>query len=224
MTPERFRKLRAALDLRQPDLTLLAENVRNPHNVAAMIRTSDAVGALELHAVSPQGAFDRPRMIAGGARGWVQTVTHTTIESAASSLKSLGFQIYAAHFSNESVDYRSLDYTGATAFLMGSELRGVSATAARLADRRVVIPMRGLAESLNVSVAAALLLYEAARQREAAGHYRQPRLEPQRYASTLFEWCYPEIAQRCRQHGVPYPELDADGLIVSNPFRPRQPA
>jgi len=215
MTPERNRKLRAALDLRQPDLTLLAENVRNPHNVAAMLRTSDAVGTLELHAVSPHGAFEQPRLITGGTRGWVRTVLHPSIEAAISRLKSDGFQVLAAHFSNSSVDYLKPDYTRPTAFLMGSELKGVSPVAAALADGHVVIPMRGFVESLNVSVAAALLLYEAARQREAAGAYTRPRLEPQRYADILFEWGYPRLAARYRDQGMPYPHLDADGLIIT---------
>lgn len=221
MTPERFRTLQTALDRRQPDLTLLAENVRNPHNVAAMVRSSDAVGALELHAVSPRGVFDRPRTITGGTRGWVQTRTHASIEAAIDELKDHNFQIFAAHFSESSRDYRQCDYTGPTAFLMGSELKGVSPAAARLADHHVVIPMRGLAESLNVSVAAALLLYEAARQREARGQYDRPALDPARRARLLFEWCYPEVAARCEARGIAYPPLDADGLIVGNPFLPR---
>jgi tRNA (guanosine-2'-O-)-methyltransferase len=220
MTPERNRKLRAALDLRQPDLTILAENVRNPHNVAAMLRTSDAVGTLELHAVSPHGAFEQPRMITGGTRGWVRTVLHPSIEVAIGQLKKQGFQILAAHFSNSAVDYRKPDYTRPTAFLMGSELKGVSPVAASLADGHVVIPMRGFAESLNVSVAAALLLYEAARQREAAGAYARPRLDPQRYAHILFEWGYPRLAARYRDQGLPYPTLDAEGLIVTAPAEP----
>ncbi len=215
MTPQRNRKLRAALDLRQPDLTILAENVRNPHNVAAMLRTSDAVGTLELHAASPHGAFEQPRLITGGTRGWVRTVLHPSIEAAISKLKDKGFQVLAAHFSGVAVDYRRPDYTRATAFLMGSELKGVSPAAAALADGHVVIPMRGFAESLNVSVAAALLLFEAARQRESAGGYARPRLHPQRYAEILFEWGYPRLAARYRDQGLPYPPLDADGLIVT---------
>jgi tRNA (guanosine-2'-O-)-methyltransferase len=215
MTPQRNRKLRAALDRRQPDLTILAENVRNPHNVAAMLRTSDAVGTLELHAVSAHGAFEQPRLITGGTRGWVRTVLHPAIDVAVGRLHSLGFQVLAAHFSDTAADYRTPDYTRPTAFLMGSELQGVSPAAARMADGHVVIPMRGFAESLNVSVAAALLLYEAARQREVAGAYARPRLDPQRYAEVLFEWGYPRLAARYRDQGLPYPPLDADGLIVT---------
>jgi tRNA (guanosine-2'-O-)-methyltransferase len=90
--------------------------------------------------------------------------------------------------------------------------------AAALADEHVVIPMRGMVDSLNVSVANALILYEAARQREAAGLYDYSRLDPDEYAYTLFEWCYPDIARRCREQRVPYPKLDSDGYFNDNPL------
>ena len=78
--------------------------------------------------------------------------------------------------------------------------------------------MLGMVESLNVSVAAALILFEAARQREAAGLYQTSRLPEDEYNRTLFEWCYPDIARRCREAGLNYPELDDEGYIISNPF------
>ena len=78
--------------------------------------------------------------------------------------------------------------------------------------------MRGLAASLNVSVAAALFLYEAARQREAAGLYAHCRLSAEQFEQTLFEWCHPDIAARCRRQGLPYPPLTADGDLAANPF------
>jgi tRNA (guanosine-2'-O-)-methyltransferase len=126
--------------------------------------------------------------------------------------------LLAAHLSDEARDYRDFDYTRPTAFLLGSELWGVSTRAAALADAHVVIPMEGLVNSLNVSVAAALLLYEARRQREAAGYYDACRLPPEVYSRTLFEWSHPEIARRCRERGLPYPPLTEDGDLAGNPF------
>lgn len=220
MTPERFQTLKAALARRQPDLTVLAENVHKPHNVAALLRSCDAVGVYELNAVSPTGAFERPHMVAGGTGAWVRVRLHADITAAATDLKRSQYQILAAHFSGESVDYRAPDYTRPTAILLGSELFGVSAEAAALADAHVTIPMRGLAASLNVSVAAALLLYEAARQREAAGLYAAVRLPPAEFERTLFEWAHPRIAALCRRRGLPYPPLDADGELLAHPFGP----
>lgn len=214
MTPERFAKLKAVLDRRQPDLTVLAEDVHKSHNISAVLRTCDAVGVAELHAVSPGGEFARHRMISGGSRKWVRTRTYRDIGAAVDHLHSSGFQVVAADFSETSVDYRCWDFTRPTALLLGAELAGVSPRAAALADARVFVPMRGLVESLNVSVAAAVILYEAARQREAAGLYDRCRLDADSYRELLFEWCYPAAARVCRAKGLPYPALDAEGFIA----------
>jgi len=220
MTPERFRRLREVLDRRQPDLTVLAEGVHKPHNFAAILRSCDAVGVLEVHAVAPAGDPEVPAAAAAGTAKWVAVHQHGSIDAACESVKSHRFQIIAAHFSDAAVDYRTPDYTRPTALLVGTELYGVSARAAGLADVHVSIPMRGHADSLNVSVATALLLYEAARQREAAGAYARPRLPPEARARRLFEWCYPQIARACRRAGRAYPALDEDGFLLGNPFTP----
>ncbi len=218
MTPERFRKLKRILHLRQPDLTVLSEDIHKSHNISALIRTSDAVGVGEIHAVSTSGEFRRHHMVEGGSGRWVETCLHDSIEHAISFLKNNKYHILAAHFSDTAIDYREPDYTRPTAILLGAERDGVSPVAARLADRHIVIPMRGMLTSLNVSVANALILYEAARQREAAGMYRESRMPAQRRDRLLFEWCYPRIAARCREKNVPYPALDDDGFMRSNPL------
>ena len=78
--------------------------------------------------------------------------------------------------------------------------------------------VEGMVASLNVSVAAALILYEAQRQRSNAGLYRESRLPTKEYEMTLFEWAYPEIAERCRNHAIPYPSLNEDGSLAKNPL------
>jgi tRNA (guanosine-2'-O-)-methyltransferase len=214
MTPERFARLRAVLDRRQPDLTVLAENVHKPHNIAAILRTCDAVGVMELHAVSPGGEFHRHHMVSGGSRKWVRTRSHADIRVAIGLLRSQGFSVVAAHVAPGARDYRDWDYTKPLALLVGAELEGVSAEAAGAADACISVPMRGLVESLNVSVATAVVLYEAARQREAAGLYEHRRIPDDAYAELLFEWCYPAVARVCRRQGIPYPALDAEGFIA----------
>jgi tRNA (guanosine-2'-O-)-methyltransferase len=218
MTPERFRTLKAALLRRQPDLTVLADDVHKPHNIAALLRTCDAVGVFEIHAVGTDSGFRRAEHISGGTAPRVGARTHRALIPAIQSLKASGFQLVAAHLTTTSKDYRSVDYTVPTALLLGSELRGVSVEAAALADHHASLPMRGLATSLNVSVAAALFLYEAARQREAAGLYATCRLSDEQFARTLFEWCHPDIAARCRLRGLAYPPLTVDGDLAANPF------
>lgn len=118
-----------------------------------------------------------------------------------------------ADLSEESVDFRTVDYTRPTCFVMGSERRGLSPEARQNLDRKVTIPMYGLVGSLNVSVAAALLLYEAQKQRENAGLYEQCRLDEEVYRSLLFEWCYPLVAEFCRGEGLEYPPLGPRGEI-----------
>lgn len=218
MTPDRFRTLKAALLRRQPDLTVLADDVHKPHNIAALLRTCDAVGVFEINVVGSDGGFRRAQHISGGTAPRVGARSHQALVPAIEGLKDSGFQIVAAHLTSTSEDYRSIDYTPPTALLLGSELRGVSAEAAALADHHASLPMRGLATSLNVSVAAALFLYEAARQREAAGLYETSRLGEEQFSQTLFEWCHPDIAARCRARGLPYPPLTADGDLAANPF------
>ncbi len=220
MTPERFRTMKAALARRQPDLTVLADDVHKPHNIAALLRTCDAVGIFEIHAVGSHSGFKRARGISGGTAPRVGARMHGALIPAMEALKASGFQMVAAHLTGDAVDYRDVDYTRPTVLLLGSELRGVSAEAAALADHHASLPMRGLATSLNVSVAAALFLYEAARQREAAGLYATCRLSAEVFARTLFEWCHPDIAARCRVRGLPYPPLTADGDMAVNPFGP----
>ena len=219
MTPERFRKIQQVLRRRQTDLTVLAENVHKSHNIAALIRTCDAVGIYRLHAVSAGGEFPRHHMIAAGTNKWVKTEIHDDVRVAVAALKSDGFTVLAAHLSDGAIDYRDIDYTKPTAVLLGSELTGVSSEAAQLADAHVRIPIHGMVDSLNVSVANALILYEAARQREKSGQYERSRLDSKEFRTTLFEWSYPHIAERCRQQGLPYPELDEDGFFHDNPLQ-----
>ena len=160
----------------------------------------------------------RHHMITAGTRKWVPVHTHRSLRAAADRLRGEGLRIVAANLDDRAADYRELDYTGPTALLLGSELWGVSEDAARLADTTVRVPMQGLVESLNVSVAAALVLFEAARQREQAGLYAKQRLDPERFRRRLFEWAHPAIARRCRQQGLDYPPLNADGSLAANPF------
>ena len=218
MTPERFHKLTRVLAARQPDLTVIMENVHKSHNIGAIVRTCDAVGILGIHAVSPDGEVRRHHMVSGGTRRYVRTTLHPDIDAAVADVKASGHRVIAAHLSDEAESYLDMDYTGPTALLMGSELWGVGERAAELADGHVAIPMHGLVASLNVSVAAALILYEARRQREAAGLYARSRIDPAEFQRILFEWAYPDLARRCRDRGLPYPPLDADGDLAANPF------
>lgn len=202
------------LNQRQCDLTVLAECLHKPRNFSAIVRTCDAVGINEMHAVPGEDGLAIHWKTSQGAEKWLGVQAHDTLESACTYLRSQGFALVAANLSPQAVDYRDIDYTRPTALIVGTELFGVSETALELADQQVTIPMKGMTQSLNVSVACAIVLYEALRQRDAAGLYDHPTCRPDRLAEQRFEWLHPAVAQFCREKGIDYPELDDEGNVV----------
>ena len=218
MTPERFAKLQRALDRRQPDLTVFMDAVNKSHNFSAIMRTADAVGIQRLHTISVGESLRRHHMIAGGTKHWVAVTLHRSTKVALAALRAEGFRLVAAHGGERTRDYREVDYTAKVAIMVGAELVGLSDAARAEADEHIAIPMHGLGTSLNVSVAVGVILAEAERQRLAAGLYAKSRLTPEERDRTLFEWSYPDIAERCRTLGRPYPPLTADGMLASNPL------
>nr|WP_267383260.1 tRNA (guanosine(18)-2'-O)-methyltransferase TrmH [Cyanobacterium sp. uoEpiScrs1] len=216
MIPKRYHRLKQVLDRRQPDLTVLTEDVHKPHNLSAIIRTCDAVGILEVHSVNVTAKLPTFSQVSQGSEKWIFLNTHPDIKTAISHLKKRNFKVYAAHFSSKSIDYRQIDYTRPSAIVFGSEKWGVTQEAAQLADEHIIIPMLGMVQSLNVSVAAAVILFEAQRQRLAARIYDSIRLDSRRYDQILFEWGYPEMARVCRQEGKSYPTLGENGEIKEN--------
>ena len=216
LLPRRFERLQSVLNHRMADLTMLLEHVEKPHNLSAILRSCDAVGALEAHIVSFEG---RPRTFnstAQGSQKWVPLHDHPDIDSAIGTLKGKGFRIYGTHLGVEAKDYRDCDFTGPTAFVLGAEKWGLTDRARDLMDEALFIPMRGMVQSLNVSVAAATLLFEALRQRQQAGTApsKGEGLSADHYKQLLFEWSYPQVADWCRQQGRPYPELNAEGELM----------
>ena len=214
MTPERLDVIKNSLDRRQPDLTVIMDKVRKPHNLAAVARTLEAVGGLDVHAVSGLRSLRLSQMAAGGIRKWMTVHKHASIDEALGSLKQQGHRIIAASLDDNSRDYRDVDYTQPTAILVGEELEGISEHAIELADESITIPIVGMVQSLNVSVATALLLYEAYRQRDQAGMYEQRSLDDATYERLLFEACHPGIANYCREKRVAYPAIDDDAGLL----------
>ena len=218
LLPRRFERLKAVLNRRMADLTVLLEHVDKPHNLSAILRSCDAVGVLEAHCVSLKGRQPTFNSTALGSQKWVPLHAHSSSEEAIHGLQRQGFRVYGTHLSAAAVDYRSCDFTGPTAFLLGAEKWGLSDAAAAAVDQAVVIPMQGMVQSLNVSVAAATLLFEALRQRQAAGVVPSDGegVPAGRYSDLLFEWAYPQVAAWCRAQGRPYPQLDSEGAITED--------
>ncbi len=196
MTPERRQRIEATACNRQADLTVFMERVHKPHNLAAVLRTCDAVGIQQAHAVPGSHGLPALNNTSQGAQRWVDLERHPDTPSAMKALKDAGFACHAAHFSDRAVDFRAVDYTRPTALVLGTEKFGVSDEALALCDGEVIIPMIGMTQSLNVSVAAAVILYEAQRQREAAGMYapRDPTESPQK--ELIERWIARDLARR----------------------------
>ena len=218
MNAQRYARICEMLARRQPDLTVCMEQVHKPHNVSAIIRTADAIGVHEVHAVWPEGRIRTMASSAAGSNSWVQVHTHHTISDAVSHLKGRGMQVLATHLSDNAVDFRDIDYTRPTCILMGQEKTGITQQALDLADQDIIIPMTGMVQSLNVSVASALILYEAQRQRQNAGMYKRensmlPEDEQQRL---LFEGGYPVLARVAKQKKLPYPHVNMQGEIEAD--------
>ncbi len=206
------------LATRQPDLTVCLEQVHKPHNVSAIIRTADAVGVHQVHAVWPTTRMRTLVSSAAGSNSWVSVKTHRTIGDAVGHLKAQGMQILATNLSARAVDFREVDYTRPTCVLLGQEKTGITEEALALADQDIVIPMIGMVQSLNVSVASALILYEAQRQRQNAGLYRRDNsmLDEEEQQRLLFEGGYPVLANVAKRKGLPRPQIDEQGQVIAS--------
>lgn len=213
MTERRYRRIQGVLRHRQPDLTLLAEDVHKPHNLSAMLRTADAVGVGVVHATHPTGGVATFNATSASAEKWVDLRVHATLQGALAAVRAQGMRVYAAHLADDAVDFRDVDYAGPTCVVFGNEKHGVSAAAAVAADARIVIPMLGMVQSLNVSVATAVVMFEAQRQRRAAGAYAAPRLTAAERDAFAIRWLHPRAAARLAAAGIPLPPPDPDGAL-----------
>lgn len=213
MKENRVARITELLNNRQPDLTVFMDQVHKPHNLAAIVRTSDAVGIGHVHAVRPEGSIHRCSGTAMGSDRWVKTHRYNSFEEGIEVIRSKGMQVLAAHFSDKAVDFREIDYTKPTCVLVGAEKEGVSDKAAAAADHHVLIPMLGMVQSLNVSVATATILYEAQRQRFDAGMYGERKIPDDEFEKLMFEWLHPKIMRFCHKHKLRYPTLNEAGDV-----------
>jgi tRNA (guanosine-2'-O-)-methyltransferase len=190
MTPERFNKLNEVLQKRQPDLTVVLENVFDPHNISAVMRTCDAVGIQEIFILNNR----IPRHKKWGARSSSSAAKWLTIhqfEDPAACFQELRLRydkILTTHLSSDASSLYELDLTQRVALVFGNEHSGVSEEIRALADGNFIIPQAGIIQSLNISVACAVTLYEAYRQKELAGHYHRNDLDHPLKQQVQKEW------------------------------------
>jgi len=182
-TEIRKEKIRAVLAKRQPSLTVVAENITDPHNLSAMLRSCDAVGILEVCLVY-DGKQPFPKLgekSSASAKKWVNIRKFLSITECYKSLRTEGKKVYSTHLGKESISLFDLDLTQPVALVFGNEHTGLSEEATELADANFIIPQTGMIQSLNISVACAVSLYEAFRQRQKAGMYDNSQLTEQQF-------------------------------------------
>jgi tRNA (guanosine-2'-O-)-methyltransferase len=196
MTPERRARLLAVLNKRQSDLTVVLENVFDPHNISAVMRTCDAVGVQEVYVLNTK----IPRHKKWGAKSsssaakWLSVYQFTEAEACFNALRQKYDRILTTHLSSDAVNLYDIDFTSRIALVFGNEHSGVSEEIRAMADGNFIIPQVGIIKSLNISVACAVTLYEAQRQKKVAGHYDSCRLPQPQLNELLEKWGFEEEA------------------------------
>ncbi|MCF8240903.1 MAG: RNA methyltransferase [Melioribacteraceae bacterium] len=188
----RLKKIISAVNARQPSLNLVLENIHDKHNVSAILRSCDAVGINNVSLVYNVEKFPKlnnKSSVSASALKWLEIKKYKTIDNCYNKLRENGFKIYASLLDEDAVDLYSLDLTQKVALVVGNEHRGISDEAAELADETFYIPMRGMIQSLNVSVACAVSLYEAQRQRSEKGMYDNSEMPKDQLEKMIDDWC-----------------------------------
>lgn len=189
-TEKRLQKIISVIKSRQYSLTVVMENIHDPHNVSAIFRTCDAVGVNKVSLVYNIESFPRiGKKSSASAYKWVNKQKFNSIEDCYKNLREQGYKIFASSISEDSKNLYDLDLSDKVAIVVGNEHRGVSVNAANLADEKFLISQFGMVQSLNVSVATAVILYEALRQRLAKGMYENSELSNEQLDKLIDEWC-----------------------------------
>lgn len=191
MTPERKARIEAVLSYRQPDCTVVLENVHDPHNIAAVMRTCDAVGVQHIYILNTKIPRHKKygKKSSASASGWLTIHEYQHTNVCFEDLRKRYNKIYATHLGteNNSLLYE-LNLTEPVALVFGNEHAGVSEEVLALCDGNFIIPQVGMIKSLNISVACAVSLYEAYRQRMLAGFYENTRLSEMEYSTLAARW------------------------------------
>jgi len=192
---KRVKRIKEVLLRKQKDLRIFLDRVKNYHNASAIVRTADAVGVLYVY-YTYEGYLPINEGISLGAEKWVEIIKVEDARSFLSNLREKGFSIYVTFLGENTVDYRDVDYTQKTLLVFGNEKEGVSEEILEYATAFIKIPMLGMVRSLNVSVSAGIVLYEAMRQREKAGLYSKPSLSQEEIGSYLKKWTIDRVLRR----------------------------
>ncbi|MEN0003340.1 MAG: RNA methyltransferase [Bacteroidota bacterium] len=192
MTPERTAKFKRVARSRQPDLCVILENVHDHHNIGAVLRSCDSVGIQQIFILNTEAGLEDKNIEIGrrtsmGAQKWVDVHFYADVEACFQHVKQSCDLVFGTHLSEESKVLYELDLSQSVAILFGNERDGISDKVLPYLDGNFMIPQVGMVESLNISVACAVTLYEAYRQRAAKGYYEEHPSTTPSQQNTLFQ-------------------------------------
>jgi tRNA (guanosine-2'-O-)-methyltransferase len=176
MTPERLEKIKKVTKHRQKGIVVL-EDIHDPHNAQAVFRTCDCLGFQNIYVIFEKERSFNPvrlgKLSSSSANKWLDFKIFKSSKECFEELKILGYKIYATALDEKSKSIFDVDFVENNnpniALVMGNEHSGISDIAFDYADQLINIPMQGMVQSLNLSVTAAMVLYEISRQRQLRG-------------------------------------------------------
>lgn len=195
ITDRRLAKLERVAAYRQ-NMTVILENVHDHHNIGAVMRSCDAIGIQEVYVLTTDPRIQKAnsemlKPTSTGVRKWLNVHYFEDTALCFEHVKNNYDTVLATHIDSESNSLYDIDLTGKIAFLFGNEHEGITSEALAYADGNFLIPQYGMVQSLNISVACAITIFEAGRQRSVAGQYNDdPSIMPQKNADTLKHFIY----------------------------------
>ncbi len=198
-TEVRQERLLEVLSKRKKSITAIFENIHDPHNLMACLRSCDAIGVYEVHTISCDVTKKRKKIGHGSsssAKKWVKQNKYDNVADCFSKLKSEGKKIFTTHLATDSISLYDLDLTQPIALMFGNEIEGVSEEALSLADGNFLIPQIGMIKSLNLSVACAVTMFEAYRQRLVSGKPNEKEIYGDELTNIYNEWLLPKAVKR----------------------------
>lgn len=189
LTDRRKKRIDEVLSRRQKDLTLVMDNIWDPHNVSAVLRSCDAFGIPAVHLYYTHSPWPElgKRSSASGKK-WIERIRHQDGPAMIRQFREQEFQILRTGFSESARPVMDYDFTRPTAVILSNEHQGTAPELAELVDDEIYIPMQGMVQSFNVSVAAAIILYQAFVHRQAAGMYDSPSFSEEELEKLRSDW------------------------------------
>lgn len=173
LTDARKKRIDDLVRFRQLNLTVVLENVHDPHNISAVIRTCDSVGIAEIYVLYTEENLTQETLHIGhqssaGSRKWVDVHLYRDVDKCFAHLKSKYDYIWATHMTADAIPFTKVDFTQSVALVFGNEKDGISVETLKHTTGNYIIPQIGMVKSLNISVACAVSLYEVHKQRVSA--------------------------------------------------------